>query len=207
MPYLPLFSLLGFRHESGWPAIWRDCLGLIIVYNPVRTEEEDLVEWHTWFAKPAGLKDSQVRLSPYLECVVDTLTLFCFQVLILAHSPDRAPDKKPLRSPHPFVIALWYFYRRTYRLIAAFLLQPRLFLKYNAPLPRWDRRTLKSSMPTRRLLLPRLSLFWQGCALPSCCCYHSLTALDLDFDVPAHSSQVVVASAEKRDKEEASVLS
>lgn len=63
-------------YESGWPAIWRDCLGLVIVYNPDRTEEEDLVEWHTWFAKAAGLKDSQV--------------------LILAHSPDRPPEKKPL---------------------------------------------------------------------------------------------------------------
>jgi len=31
------------------------------VYNPDRTEEDDLVDWHTWFAKPAGLKDSQVR--------------------------------------------------------------------------------------------------------------------------------------------------
>ena len=81
MPYLPLFSLFGFRHESGWPAIWRDCLGLIIVYNPVRTEEEDLVEWHTWFAKPAGLKDSQVRLSPHLERVVNSVTLFVSRYL------------------------------------------------------------------------------------------------------------------------------
>ena len=44
------------------------------MYNPDRTEEEDLVEWHTWFAKAAGLKDSQVRGLPFKDCI--TVTVF-----------------------------------------------------------------------------------------------------------------------------------
>ena len=68
------------------------------MYNPDRTEEEDLVDWHTWFARPAGLKDSQVRL---LYSKFNALIIQYLQVLILAHSPDRPPEKKPLRNPHP----------------------------------------------------------------------------------------------------------
>jgi hypothetical protein len=152
-PSLSNFAHCCCRYEAGWPAIWRDCLGLVIVYNPDRTEEEDLVDWHTWFAKPAGLKDSQARDSLWM--LRNQRVMVFVQVLILAHSPDRPPEKKPLRSPQ---LSLTFSIGIFLTLIFCHL-QPKPSLKFNAPLPRWDHPILKSLTVTRRPLLPLLNLF------------------------------------------------
>lgn len=48
------------QYEGCWPAIQKDCLGVVIVYNPEnRTQSTEVETWYDWFVEKGGLKAEQ----------------------------------------------------------------------------------------------------------------------------------------------------
>uniref|UniRef100_A0A8C6UUF2 Intraflagellar transport protein 22 homolog n=1 Tax=Neogobius melanostomus TaxID=47308 RepID=A0A8C6UUF2_9GOBI len=52
-----------FKFESCWPAIIKDCNGVVIVFNPdVPSHLKEIETWHGMFISSQGLQDSQCLL-------------------------------------------------------------------------------------------------------------------------------------------------
>eukprot|EP00322_Chrysochromulina_rotalis_P031869 CAMPEP_0115845244 /NCGR_PEP_ID=MMETSP0287-20121206/9253_1 /TAXON_ID=412157 /ORGANISM="Chrysochromulina rotalis, Strain UIO044" /LENGTH=183 /DNA_ID=CAMNT_0003299013 /DNA_START=147 /DNA_END=698 /DNA_ORIENTATION=- len=51
------------QYESCWPALLRDAVGVVLVYDPtIKEQERDIELWYKTFTSRLGLKDSQVLL-------------------------------------------------------------------------------------------------------------------------------------------------
>lgn len=51
------------QYENCWPAILRDAVGVVLVYDPtIKEQEKDIELWYKTYTSRLGLKDSQVLL-------------------------------------------------------------------------------------------------------------------------------------------------
>ena len=68
------------QYEACWPAILRDAVGVLLVYDPtVKEQEKDIESWYKSFCARLGLKDSQV--------------------LLFAHQPQTAGGRSTYQAP------------------------------------------------------------------------------------------------------------
>ncbi|XP_019739236.1 intraflagellar transport protein 22 homolog isoform X2 [Hippocampus comes] len=52
-----------FKFESCWPALTKDCSGVVLIFNPdVPSHLKEIETWHSMFISSQGLQDSQCLL-------------------------------------------------------------------------------------------------------------------------------------------------
>lgn len=63
------------RFETCWPAICKDVHGVLIVYNPYKSQQErDIEKWYNYFVKQQHVKDSQCLLLAHQQPNVSSLS-------------------------------------------------------------------------------------------------------------------------------------
>ena len=59
------------QYESCWPAILRDAMGVVLVYDPtIKEQEKDIELWYKTYTARLGLKDAQIMLCAHQASAV-----------------------------------------------------------------------------------------------------------------------------------------